>query len=134
MGDNPMHSIGTHTRRNLNVMRFLACLALFALAGCGVVKPISQVAPAYTSTSAAAAQTPEQQAARNAQQARADSLLTLPPDSLSSAELTWLQVYQQSRETETQASSGGVSAETVGYTVALVATILGGIYFLTTRD
>lgn len=85
---------------------------------------------------------PEQGAALAARQARADSLLALPPANLTAADLQWLQVYYQAREQDNREAQTAEVRQTrqsaEGWIIgSLVVSAVVGVVsfiFLSTQD
>ena len=96
-------------------MRYaLPLLAVLTLAGCYVAQPVA-TAPPDPAVAAAMAQ----------RQARADSLLALPPDSLSAQHLAWLQLYYQDRDRADREATNAQRRESARATSNAIWTYLG---------
>lgn len=96
----------------------------FVLAACGT--PYSQIV--RQEREAAAAQARAQAAADSAfavRQARADSLLSLPPDSLSATDLQWLQLYYQDRERADREATTAAARESMSNANKWIVASLG---------
>lgn len=110
-------------------MRLLYALALLlAISGCATIpesnQPRRRWGDPYQPTAAAPVDT-----AFVALQARADSLMALPPDSLTAAQLQWLQVYaserdrrdvQQTRASARRSMSSATSLAFAGLVISMV--------------
>ncbi len=117
-------------------MRYLYPLAfLVALSGCATTIPESNRPQSTWGHQRPQDAEPPPDSAMVALQARADSLLALSPDSLTAAQLQWLQVYQNERErrdvqSTRAAARQSMSAATGFAFVGLIASIVLSVVLL----